>query len=155
TIKSAVLAPTDKSAENAGRLIIRMKFTRSIIAAVLLASIVGCESKNNDRVQGYVEGDFVYVASPLAGQLLELNVDRGNQVKAGDPLFSLEDTFEKAARDEAVRRVTQSKSNLEDAKKGKRPTEIDSLEAQLKQATAALAYSTSEAKRMEDLAPTG
>ena len=52
-------------------------------------------------------------------------------MKAGDPLFALEPEPETAARDEADRRVAQARANLEDAKKGQRPTEIESLEAQL------------------------
>ena len=37
-------------------------------------------------------------------------------------------------RDEAAQRLEQARATLADAKKGKRPTEIDSLLAQLKQA---------------------
>ena len=53
------------------------------------------------RFQGYVEGEFVYVASPLAGQLDSLQVRRGDQLKTGDPLFALDETAEKAALDMA------------------------------------------------------
>jgi HlyD family secretion protein len=116
--------------------------------------VAGCDRANGDRVQGYAEGEFVYVASPYAGALEVLHVQRGAQVKAGDPLFELERAFEKAARDEAERRVAQAKANLEDAKKGKRPTEIESLEAQLREARAALEFSEKELRRQEALART-
>ncbi len=43
-------------------------------------------------------------------------------------------------------------ANLEDLQKGRRPTEIESLEAQLKQAQAALAFSEAQLKRQERLA---
>ena len=104
-----------------------------------------------DRVQGYVEGEFVYVASPFAGALESLAVRRGAQVRAGEALFALERVFEKTARDEAERRLSQALANLEDTRKGKRPTEIDSLKAQLKQAQAALRLSTREVVRQEGL----
>ena len=39
--------------------------------------------------------------SPLAGQLESLQVQRGDQVKTGDPLFALDETAEKAALDMA------------------------------------------------------
>jgi HlyD family secretion protein len=55
-------------------------------------------------------------------------------VKEGDPLFTLDSTPEKAGWDEAERRVLQARASLEDAKKGKRPSEDESLKAQLKQA---------------------
>ena len=70
---------------------------------VSLASFVvgGCSDAPQDRFQGYVEGEFVYVASALAGQLESLQVRRGDQIKAGDALFSLDETAEKAALDQA------------------------------------------------------
>jgi HlyD family secretion protein len=116
-------------------------------AAVLIA----CERPPSDRVQGYVEGEFVYVASPFAGALESLAVRRGAQVRAGDPLFALEHVSEKAARDEAERRLGQAIANLDDARKGRRPTEIESIKAQLKQAQAALRLSTREVRRQEGL----
>jgi HlyD family secretion protein len=66
-------------------------------------------------------------------------------------LFALERASEKAAKDEAERRLSQALANLEDAKKGKRPSEIESLKAQLKQAQAALRLSTREVARQEGL----
>jgi HlyD family secretion protein len=116
-------------------------------AAVLMA----CQRPPSDRMQGYVEGEFVYVASPFAGALEALAVRRGQQVREGEALFALERGSEKAARDEAERRLSQALANLEDARKGKRPTEIESLKAQLKQAQAALRLSTREVVRQEGL----
>jgi HlyD family secretion protein len=113
--------------------------------------IAGCTRPDTGRLQGYVEGEFVYVASPLAGELKTLHVVRGAPVKAGDPLFALDATPEKAARDEAERRVAQARANLEDARKGKRPSEIESIEAQLKQARAALELSEAQLARQERL----
>jgi len=67
----------------------------------MLAFLNSCREPSTDRFQGYVEGEFVYVASPLAGQLDTLSVQRGQQVTNGQPLFSLDETAEKAARDMA------------------------------------------------------
>ncbi|MGE5893222.1 MAG: biotin/lipoyl-binding protein, partial [bacterium] len=89
-----------------------------VIAVIFI--FAGCGRPVSNRVQGYVEGEFVYVASPLPGELKELYVQRGARVKAGDPLFALDSAPEKAGRDEAERRLAQARANLEDAKKGKR-----------------------------------
>jgi HlyD family secretion protein len=126
-------------------------------AGLALALVVcgGCGKPESDRVQGYVEGEFVYVASPHAGALETLSVQRGTRVKAGEPLFALAVEPEKAQRDEAARRVAQARANLEDARKGKRPPEIEALEAQHKQAKAALVRSESEYARVESLASMG
>lgn len=75
---------------------------RSFFAAIFaLGLLAGCNRKNPNQVQGYIEGEFVSVASPLPGALQTLHVQRGAQVTAGAPLFELEDTSEKAARDQA------------------------------------------------------
>jgi HlyD family secretion protein len=70
---------------------------RAAAAVFMFLVLVGCSDPPNDRFQGYVEGEFVYVASPLAGTLESLQVRRGQQVKRGDPLFALDETPEKAA----------------------------------------------------------
>jgi HlyD family secretion protein len=124
------------------------------VLALVLSAILpaGCgDSGPGSRVQGYVEGEFVHVASPLAGQLETLSVRRGELVKKGDPMFALECGLETAARDEANLRLAQGRAGLEDARKGRRPTELESMEAQLKQARAALTLSEQEFKRQEDL----
>lgn len=125
------------------------------LASLLLLALAGCKSKESDRIQGYAEGEFVYVASPLAGQLEKLSVKRGEQVKVGDPLFTLESGAERAAQDQAKRMLAQTQATLEDARKGKRPTEMDSLEAQLQQARAAFVLSKQDLARQEKLIKTG
>jgi HlyD family secretion protein len=127
---------------------------RSRLGVLFLALGAGCEKPATDRVQGYVEGEYVYVAAPYAGELKSLAVDRGARVKEGDALFALDPEPQRAARDEARRRVTQARANLEDLTKGKRPTEIESLDAQLKQAQAALVRSEAEYVRVDNLVRT-
>ncbi len=124
-----------------------------VIAALCLCA--GCRRSTSNQVQGYVEGQFVYVACPLAGVLEVLYVQRGAQVAAGDPLFTLQSTPEKAAREEARSRLTQARASLEDAKKGKRSSEIASIQAQLGQAQAALALAEKDFSRQEELVRSG
>jgi HlyD family secretion protein len=111
-------------------------------SCILTALTPGCQSENPKRVQGYVEGEFVYLATPAAGLLETLYVQRGMQVPAGAPLFALDATPQRAARAEAERRLAQGHANWEDAKKGKRAPEIESVAAQLRQAQAGLELST-------------
>src|SRR5258706_5121428 len=120
----------------------------AIATAFVLA---GCSRPASNRWQGYIEGEFVYVASPLAGALEKLQVARGAHVNSGDALFALETTAEQAARDEADRRLIEARANLEDARKGRRPSEINSVEAQLKGAQAALDLSEKELARQQTL----
>lgn len=122
---------------------------------VTLFFVAGCDRTRDHQVQGYVEGEFVYVASPLAGTLEALSIQRGSQVATGDPLFALDDAPEKAALDEAQSRLAQARASLEDLQKGRRPSEIESIKAQLGQAQAALALSEKDLARQEELARSG
>ncbi|MFV0415634.1 MAG: HlyD family secretion protein [Chthoniobacterales bacterium] len=126
------------------------KLLRSLLC-LLCFSLAACEKSDPTFVQGYIEGEFVYVASPFAGQLKKLSVDRGRQVKTGDPLFLLDDTPQRAALDAAAQRVAQAKAQLEDARAGQRPSEINAIQAQLAQAEAALILSKKELSRQEKL----
>jgi HlyD family secretion protein len=127
-------------------------FVAGLTALCLLA---GCRKSPSNLVQGYVEGEYVQVASPLPGALRLLSVQRGAQVKAGDPLFTLDMTAETAARDEAQQRADQARATLEDIKKPRRPEEIAAVEAQLKQTQASLAFSEQEFNRQTALAGSG
>lgn len=118
-------------------------------ACLALVLSTGCAQPDPNRVQGYVEGEFVYVAAPSAGALETLAVERGAQVKTGDLLFALDPEPETSVRDEAARRATQARATLEDAKKGSRPSEIESLKAQLEQARAGLTRAESDLARYE------
>lgn len=120
---------------------------------VLLSCVLaGCSRPGSQKLQGYVEGEFVYVASPLPGALESLKVKRGMQVKAGDALFALDSASEKASLQEAAGQLRQAEASWRDVQQGKRPTEIDSLVAQLQQARAALTLSEKELARQEDMA---
>jgi Multidrug resistance efflux pump len=77
------------------------RLARAAKALTLLFLLDSCGDQSPDRFQGYVEGEFVYVASPLAGQLGTLSVQRGQQVTTGQPLFALDEIAEKAALDQA------------------------------------------------------
>ncbi len=150
-----VATPRYATAKDAKAKYAGAKYARTLAglggAFLLLCLLTGCGADDPKRVQGYVEGEYVYVASPLAGTLETLAVRRGDQVSAGAPLFALDAAPEKAARDEAERKLAMHRANWEDAKKGKRPSEIESLEAQWKQARAALALSEQTLARQEQL----
>jgi HlyD family secretion protein len=130
------------------------RFALFCIPALAAWLLAGCSRSDQNLVQGYVEGEFVYVASPLPGALQSLPVRRGMQVQTGNVLFALDSTPERAARDEAERRLAQARANLEDVRKGKRPSEIDAIEAQLKQARSVLALAKNEFVRQENLTRT-
>ena len=133
---------------------LKTAWMRKIFATGLgLAALVvaGCSPQPTNRFQGYIEGEYVYVASPLGGSLTNLAVARGETVKAGQLLFELERQSEAAALAQEEKNLKQAQAQLEDMNKGKRPTEIASLEAQLERAQADLRLSAAELTRRESL----
>ena len=118
---------------------------------IAVAVLGACGDQGTGTVQGYAEGEYVRVAAPFAGNLQQLQVQRGSQVKAGDPLFTLEQENEAAARREAEGRLRNAEAQLADLRKSKRPSEIDAVRAQLEQARASLKLSEVNLKRQEQL----
>lgn len=124
-------------------------------AAVMLGCsmlvLTGCNKSEPVAFQGYVEGEYVLVAAPFAGSLLELAVARGQRVEAGAPLFTLEQANEAAGKQEAEEKLRAAQARLENLRTGERAPELDALIAEAKQAEAARDYSAIELKRSEDL----
>ena len=124
-----------------------------VFAAVVL---VGCEKPANDSWQGYIEGEFVLLASPYAGQVQKLYVHRGDTVEAGKPLFALEQESERAARTEAEQRLKTSQAKLENLQATVRRTaEIEALRAEIRQARAARELALSQYAQQEKLFKNG
>ncbi len=126
-------------------------FRVSLLALLVLALVAGCNRQPSHGWQGYFEGEFVYVGSPLAGRLDHLAVTRGDRIAAGVPLFTLEHAAETAAVLEAEHGLQESRARLEDSKKGLRPTELAVLEARLAQARTAAELSEIELQRVTKL----
>lgn len=122
---------------------------------VLALAVMACSAPQDAALQGYAEGEFVRIGVPFAGTLVKLDVQRGSQVRAGAPLFALEAENESAARREAGNRLERAQAQLENLQKGRRPTEVDAVRAQLAQAQAAAALTATELKRQEELVSKG
>lgn len=120
-------------------------------AGLGLLLAVGCRPPAGDTYQGYLEAEFVYVASPVPGTLLERPVERGQVVHPGDLLFVLESGAESAAVAEADRRAAAAAARVENLLKGRRPTELAALEAQVERQRAAADLWRAEFSRHQDL----
>lgn len=116
-----------------------------------LLSLAACQRQDTSAWQGYLEGEMVYVAAPLSGQITTLHVARGDRVESGTPLFSLENTAESASRNETTQRLHAAESRLADLRKGARPSELAALDAQLAQARTAVELSQTELARQKRL----
>ncbi|WP_213304741.1 HlyD family secretion protein [Paraburkholderia sacchari] len=101
-----------------------------------LATLGACSRHETPVWQGYVEGEYVYLASSQSGTLAKLDAQRGQTIAASAPVFALEAVDETAARDEARHRLAAAQAQLDDLQTGKRPPEVRVTEAQLAQAEA-------------------
>ena len=104
------------------------------LAMALLAA--ACSREPTNVFQGYVEGDFVYMASSQPGQLVSLGVQRGQEIAAGTTLFTLESQSEADAVTQAQHQLQAAESQRNDLLTGKRAPEVAVSEAQLQAARA-------------------
>jgi HlyD family secretion protein len=124
-------------------------FARAVFCLPLL--LAACDQAPKDVWQGYVEAEFTYVAPLDAGRITALNVVRGDQVTAGQALFTLENDSETAAVDQAQADLVQAESDLADLQKGERPEDLAIIQAQLDKARASLALSVPRLGRREKM----
>ena len=124
---------------------------RPALLLAALAALAGCDRPSRDAWLGYVEAEYTYVAPLEAGRIVALEVDRGDQVDAGQALFTLESDAEQAARDQAAAELAQAESDLFDLQKGDRPEDLAIIQAQLDKAQASLALSVPRLQRREKM----
>jgi HlyD family secretion protein len=73
------------------------RFLLQVLGALLLAAtLAGCNETKNPGYQGWVEADMIFVSPDEPGRVIKLNVREGDQVKAGAPLYSVDDDLQKA-----------------------------------------------------------
>lgn len=126
------------------------------LTVLCLASILSaCGADRQRTASGYVEGEYVYVAAPEGGWLTELLVKRGQTVKYGDALFTLDAEVQLSQHDQAQANLAQANAQLANLQKGRRPDEIMALESVLKQASASLVLAEADFGRALDLKEKG
>lgn len=124
-----------------------------LLPMLLLAG--ACSEKPAASWSGYAEGDYVYIAAPLAGRLESLAVQSGQNVAQDAVLFTLDAEAERAARDEASARLLSARAQAANTDKGRRSDEIAITEAQLAQAQANAALAQSDLARQRQLVAQG
>jgi HlyD family secretion protein len=128
---------------------------RHAALALLLASAVACAREDDGALQGYVEGESVWIAAPLGGELEELQAVEGATVAAGAPLFALDPQPQALAMEETEQRMAQARARLADLEKGGRPSELAALEARLASARAGLEHAERDLARRQELRDSG
>ena len=128
---------------------------RRAAAAAALVLVAGCNAPTQRPLQGYIEGEYVRVATPFAGTLQRLDVRRGQQVAQGAPVFALESENETAARKQAEAQLKAAQARAENLMSGRRPPEVAAIAEQQRQAQASRDLAAANLKRQEELARAG
>jgi HlyD family secretion protein len=133
-----------------------MKLISTAISILVLSLVLsGCWNSDNKVVQGYVEGKYTYLSSPIDGKLIQLNVMRGDQVKVGDPIFILDQQPETDKLKQAQNNLAQAEQTLIDLQKGQRATVMEELAAQRAQIVSQLKLDKITLDRYENLLKKG
>jgi HlyD family secretion protein len=69
---------------------------RAIVAVALIAALAGCDEHGDRGYQGWVEADMIFVSPDEPGRVTKLNVREGDEIKAGTPVYSVDDDLQLA-----------------------------------------------------------
>ncbi|MBX3482367.1 HlyD family efflux transporter periplasmic adaptor subunit [Phenylobacterium sp.] len=106
-------------------------------------------------LSGYVEGEPLYLAAPVAGTVRVVHVRRGQEVAAGQPLFVVDPAQVKSAYDQAAAEAEAARAQAVDARKGQRPAELAVLEANIAAAEARARDAQADLRRITPLVRQG
>ncbi len=135
--------------------IVRTVSWRLLAVAVLTTLLAGCGREGNGSYQGYIEGEYLYLAAPLAGYLDTLQAVRGSRVAEGGAVFSVASDPEQQGLREAEARELSARARLRNLSEPHRPPEVAAMEAQLRVAEAALQLSERQMQQQLSLAARG
>ncbi len=125
------------------------------IYCMALFLITGCRDENKKNLQGYIEGEFVYISSESSARISKVMVARGQEVWAGQPLIVLDDDYEKKQVEIATQTHAGETATLADLGRGGRTAELDILNAQRSQAQHDAEVSSAKLGRLQKLHPKG
>lgn len=118
---------------------------------ISLMATISCSKQKHTLVQGYIEGQFIYLSSSVSGILKLRLIDRGNPVKANQLLFSLDPEPESDNLEQASAKLRQEQESLANLIRGQRSTVLAAIIAQRDQASADLTYASQTLQRYRKL----
>ncbi len=121
-------------------------------AAALVAMLYFAPRLSHPRtLNGYVEGEPLYLAAPVSGRVDRMLVRRGDRVAAGQALFVVDPSQLKAQRDQAEADVAAASAQAQDARKGQRAVELAVFDANIAAAEARARDAAADLRRIRPL----
>jgi HlyD family secretion protein len=116
------------------------------LALLIILSTVGCGNANRTALQasGQIETKEIAVAPELSGRVIEVSVNEGDSVKAGDPLLRLDYSLLTAERAVAVAQLESAKVSVQASQNA-----LASAKSQY-QITLEITLAEGESTRLED-----
>lgn len=133
------------------------RWLRLCLTAIVLF-VSACSNGNNNVMQGWIEGDFIFVSPDEQGRIEQMMVRQGDQVKKGQLLFVLDDDLQRS--DLGVAQATLANANhaferaqqLLQSKSGTQK-DYDVAQALLREAQARLDAAKTRLARRRGLSP--
>jgi HlyD family secretion protein len=119
------------------------------LAVPVVLACSACSEAPQAGYQGYVEGEYVAMASSIGGRLEVLGVKSGDSVRADTALFQLESVNEAAGVRQAREQLKAAQAQLADMQQGRRLPEQQVTQAMLAQAEAETQRSATQLARDE------
>ena len=69
---------------------------RMLTGLAVAAAVSGCDGHRDPGYQGWVEADMIFVSPDESGRVTKLNVREGDEVKAGEELYAVDDDLQQA-----------------------------------------------------------
>ncbi len=121
-----------------------------VTALILFLLISACSSEHN-KLQGYIEGEYINLSTNYSGILKQLLVSRGDLVNKGQLIYVLDSEPQASVLQRAQDQLDQAEKTLEDLQAGQRSTVLQAITAQREQASANLKLSTLTLQRYRTL----
>jgi len=126
-----------------------------LVLAAAVAAFLLLRPSAPPTLTGYVEGERLYLASPVSGTVRAIHVLEGDRIAAGASAFLIDPDVQQAQRDSAAAGVEAAQAQVADLSQGQRPQELLVFEAELQAALAAEREAEAAYARIAPLAERG
>ncbi len=116
---------------------------------LILFFIIACSKE--EVLNGYIEGEYIYISATTAGTLQKIYVKKGDTISQNQALYELDTTILKSNLELAQLNIKQAEDQYSNLLKGKRPQELDVIKKQLKQAEFVLDNAKKDYERYKQL----